>query len=269
MPRWSLPLLFAIGCQNNTGIVIGDTDTDVAADTDVPIDEHHEFDGANLRITSPESGAFLFLEDPRTFTAVVRDATGAVMPYTDVAWSSDADSAWVPVGDNFLDEDLAPGVHNITAEADLPNGDRVAHTIGGVRLQSKWTGLYTGLFTTSLNVTIQNTPITVTCSGVATIGVDRLGGTATGSSDCLLALSTFNIPASFLFDLTNDNGALTGTAGADLGFLGSIPFPASGSIDPTTHDLALTFGGDLPPSGSGNTLDGSVDSTRVSLDPPE
>lgn len=266
MPRWSLLALFAVGCTGNTGIILGDSDT-ADLDTDPPVDPHHEYDGANLRITSPESGAFLFLEDPRTFSAVVRDANAAVMPFTDIHWSSDADATWVPVGDSFEDTALAPGVHNITAEAALPNGDRVAHTIGGVRLQSRWTGTYTGLFTTSVNVTIQNTPVTLTCSGAATLGVDRLGATATGDSNCLLAISTFSIPAAFAFDLTNDNGALSGAAAVDLGFLGTFQIgDASGTIDPSSYDLALTFNGAMPQNG---TIDGSVDATRVSLDPPQ
>ncbi len=254
MSRLSLvfPLVALVGCTGGAVLSDGETDSDPFA----------AYDGADLRITEPGSGDLLLIEEAHTFTAEVRGADGVVMPYDDIAWSSSADAAWLPTGATFLDETLAPGMHDITAEASLPNGDRVAHTIGGVRLQSKWAGTYAGLFSSAVHTQYQNTPITVTCSGAATMVVDLLGETATGGADCVLALNGFDVPASYVFDLVNDDGALTGTAELDL-MLTTVPYEATGSIDPETFELTLAFGGEIPVIG---TTDGSVAADRVSLD---
>ena len=225
-------------------------------------DEFAAYDGANLRITEPGSGDRLMIEEAHTFTAELRDASDVVMPYDDIAWSSSADAAWLPTGATFSDDTLAPGMHDITAEATLPNGDRVAHTIGGVRLQSKWAGTYAGLFSSNVHTQYQNQPITVTCSGAATLMVDLLGERATGGADCVVSLNGNDVPVAYTFELTNEDGDLTGTAILDLAFA-QVPFEATGTIDPDTFELNLAFGGDIPVIG---TTDGTVAADRVSLD---
>jgi hypothetical protein len=253
--RFPLIVLLA-GC---TGGVISDGDTDTDADP------FAAYDGADLRITAPGSGDLLFLEEEQHFAAEVRDSAGGAMAFDEIAWTSSADAAWLPTGATFSEPALVPGMHEITAEASLPNGDRVAHTIGGVRVQSKWAGTYAGLFTSAVHTEYQNTPITVTCTGAATLTVDLLGEHATGTSDCLLSLNGVDVPASYLFELDNDDGELTGTANLDLLFT-EVPYEATGSIDPETFVLTIAFAGDIPVVG---TVEGGVDADRVSLDVTE
>lgn len=248
-----LPLVLPLALAACTGgAVLSDGDSD----------EFAAYDGADLRITAPGSGDLLLIEESHTFTAEVRDAAGVVMPYDAIAWSSSADAAWVPTGATFEDDTLAPGLHELTAEASLPNGDRVAHTIGGVRLQSKWAGTYAGLFTSAVHTQYQNQPITITCAGAAALVVDLLGEDVTGGADCVISLNGNDVPVTYVFELQNDDGELTGTANLDLLFT-EVPYEATGAIDPETFELTLAFGGEIPVLG---TTDGAVAADRVSLD---
>lgn len=251
------PLLFVLGgCEG--GVLIADTDTDVeVVDSDTE-DPNAIYDGATLRIVSPSSGAFLALEEPRTFTAELLDAAGEPLDYDGVTWKSSSDLGWAATGLSFPDTALHAGLHDITAEAELPNGDRLAYTAGGILLQSKWAGTYAGLFSGSISAEYQGTPIVVTCTGAALVVIDATGENGDGTSDCLISLNGFDIPASFVFDLTNDNGQLAGSVAADIGIT-TIPFDATGTLE-ESGALSLTFGGNV----FIGDLDGSVSADRIS-----
>jgi hypothetical protein len=252
-----LPLFVA--CETNTGIVEIEGEGEGEGELVEEEPDYSEYDGATLRIVEPASGAFLALEETHTFTAALRGADGAEMAYDDIAWSSSSDTEWAHVGGAFEDNALDVGIHDLTAEVELPNGDRLAHTVGGVLVQSMYAGTYAGLF--SANVTYD--VYTVTCSGAALLVVDPYGKNATGTANCLIALQGYEIEAAYLFDLDNNAGQLTGTASADFGGFFEYPFDATGTLNPETDTLELTFGGDFFGM---MTIDASVGTERVSLD---
>ena len=71
----------------------------------------------------------------------------------------------------FDAEGLDLGTHALTIVVDLPNGDRVAHSVAGVKVQSEIAGTYAGLF--SVDGTVNN--ITITCTGAAVMVLDARG----------------------------------------------------------------------------------------------
>lgn len=257
MSRWLLlvvPLAFA--CKSDSNVI------DVAdGETDDP-DAYSEFDGANLRIVRPLSASFLPLEEPHPFEAALTDAAGAPLAFEEVVWSSSVDADWAMTGLAFEDTTLGVGVHDITAEVELPNGDRLAHTVGGVRLQSIYAGTYAGLFSADIEFEYDGTPYTVTCSGAAILVVDAYGEKATGDAQCLLSLMGYDIDATYTFDMDNDEGELTGTASADLMFT-TYDFEATGELDPDDKTLHIAFGGDVMGQGS---IDANVDTSQISLE---
>lgn len=245
--------LFAVACRGEGGIVnIGDSDSDAEPQVD--------YANAVLRILTPTSGAFLALEEPHRFTAEVVDEAGAPLDFTDVTWTSSAQPAWAPIGLNITDKPLDVGLHDVTAQAALPNGDRLAYTIGGVRVQSWYAGTYAGLF----NADVVTNGIAVVCGGAALIYVDVRGEKATGTAECTVGFNGIDIPVAFVFDLDNDAGDLSGVANVDFGFF-EVPLDATGSLDRVAGTAEITFGGDVYGFA---TIDGTVDADRVSLDVP-
>ena len=236
-----------------------DTDTDTGTDTDTqpPEDDFSEYDDATLRIITPGSGDFLALESAASFEAELTDVNGDPLDYDEIVWTSSEDLSWVGLGLEFEDDQLDIGLHDITAEVDLPNGDRLAHTVGGVLVQSEYAGTYTGIF--SAEVELEGIP--VACAGAATIVVEPYGETASGDAECLINLLGFETELLYLFELENDEGSIQGTAAADLFGLFELPFEATGTLEADGH-LEFTFGGDL-----GFILfDGGVDADRISLE---
>ena len=67
---------------------------------------------------------------------------------------------------------------------------------------------------------------------------------------------------SYLFDLTNDGGALAGDSSIDIGGFFQYDMATTGSLDPDAGVLTLAFSGGADPI----LIDGSVDADRVSLD---
>ena len=164
-------LLLLLACDPDYKITTGDSGTfaDGTADSGPSQEELDAiWDGARLVIDSPQSGAFLPLGTSSQFKATVYDKDGNATDFDDVGWSSDVDTAWSLLGHDVTDSTLSVGRHAITAEADLPNGDRLAYTVGGVLVQSPYAGIYTG--TMSMNVAYDT--YQVGCSGAANFTVE-------------------------------------------------------------------------------------------------
>lgn len=244
------PLLFA--CAPETGVI------DIGDDVEDP-DAFSEYDGATLRIVSPASGSFLAIEQAHGFEVALIGADGAPLAFEDVNWTTNVSQDWTRTGLAFEESEIPVGLHDITAEVTLPNGDRLAHTVGGVLVQSMYAGTYVGLF--SADVTYD--AYTVTCSGAATIVVDPYGEVATGGATCILALMGYEMEADYTFDLENDEGELSGTANADIGGFFEFPFEADGLLDPEANTLDIAFAGDL---GGMALIDAEVGTERISLD---
>ncbi len=254
MRTWKFcSLVLMVACKGNVGVIdVGDSD----ADTDP---DFTAYDNATLRVVSPKSGDFLALEEAHAFEATLTGADALPLDFTDVTWESSADSAWAPVGLSFSDDTLNVGRHDITAEASLPNGDRLAYSVGGVLIQSWYAGTYTGLF--SSNTTYDT--YVIACSGAATLVVEATGKKATGSADCLISFNGFDLPAAYNFDLDNDDGELTGVANADIGGFWEVPFDATGRLDRVAGTMTIAFSGAVFDT---LTIDATVDTERVSLD---
>jgi hypothetical protein len=263
--RHAALFLLLSACGGTTGVIaVGDTDSVGNPDEHDTgtIPDYSEYDNATLRIVTPTSGAFLALEESHEFVAELLGEDGAPLDFDGITWSSSVDDAWDHSGRTFEDQTLSVGLHDITAQVSLPNGDRLAYTAGGVLVQSWYAGTYAGLFSADVTFDYQGTPVTVTCSGDALLVVEPMGEHATGDSTCLLSLMGFDLPADFVYDLDNDDGDLTGTANVDLGFF-QVPFDATGTLDRDAHTLDIAFAGSLATFGD---MSATVGTTRVSLD---
>jgi hypothetical protein len=213
---------------------------------------------ATLEVLSPQSAEFIFLGEETLFEAAIFDEDGNELEFTEIEWSSSEDSSWIQSGDSFYDT-LIAGRHAITAQAKLPNGDRLSYVAGGVLVQHPNAGIYAG--TTSIDVTINySPPITVSCSGGVTVTIDTAGEFGTGQGDCIVNINGADIPSSYLFDLELVEDVVGGTAALDL-WLIQQAFPLVGSVGD----------GELTASWNDSILSGyidvvgTLDLTRVSL----
>jgi len=231
---------------------VTDTDTDVEDDTSI-------YDGSTLRILEPASGDFLPLGEWQVFRAALYDASGAEMDYDDIQWSSSVDPTWKPLGRLVEDGALGVGIHDLTAQVELPNGDRLAHTVGGVLVQSAFAGTYVGLFTSDVTYDAYTTA----CSGSATLIVDPFGEIVSGDATCIASLMGYDAELTYLFDLDNTHGTVTGTVSADIFGWFEYDFDASGTLFPQTSGLQITFGGDVY---SMLAVDGALEAERISMD---
>ncbi len=262
----SLFLLLAplFACQNGVKVSTGDTaglDLDSAGDTgsggdDTADSDWHEYDGATLVILSPASGDFLPWSEDATFAAEIHAADGTVMDFDAISWSSDVDAAWGVTGSNVVDNMLDVGTHALTATANLPNGDRLAYTIGGVLVQSPYSGIYTG----TLVIDASYDTYALGCSGATTLTVDAYGETVTGDAGCLLSLGGYDIDTAYIFDYANDAGVLSGSSSIDLGFY-QYDIDTEGTLD-TDGNLEAEFTTDI----AGFGIAGTLTATRVTRD---
>lgn len=188
--------------------------TDTAAEAQAELDEL--WSDASLVIESPASASFLPYGEDADFVATVYDKNGVATDFSDITWRSDIDTDWGIVGPAQTDSALDVGIHAITAEARLPNGDRLASTVGGILVQSIYAGVYVGDLQVNVSGEYDGQTIAVGCSGPLTLVVDAYGEVATGDAGCLISLFGYDLDTTYLFDLQNDEGDLSGEAAIDL-----------------------------------------------------
>lgn len=212
-----------------------------ALDTGSVIEEEEDlaqWDDAELIVTSPESGSFVSIEEGGEFSAVLVNAEGEELEFEEIQWTLVQDDGWDAVGSDFTDV-LPIGVHDVRAKAELPNGDRVSYTVGGVLSQSEYAGTYTG----SLVVDLISEQLSTACSGAATATVERDGEVVLGEANCFLSFAGFDIDGVYDIDANNDLGDMDGQIALDIfGF--AVPLDLEGSV---TEDGVLvgSFSGDL------------------------
>ncbi len=258
----SAALLYSLSACQSQYVVEGG-DEEIGSDTPVAEEEEDTsmWDGATMVVTSPLSGSFLPYEEAASFSAVITGADGVVMEFDDITWLSDVDAVWALTGAALEDATLDVGTHALTATAILPNGNRLAYSVGGVLVQSAYTGIYTGTLQVNTTAAYNGTEYAAGCSGAITLVVDAYGDTATGDAGCLLSLLGYELDTSYVFDLENDGGTLSGDASLDLSFY-QIDIGATGTL--TEEGAAeLTFSQDVY---GYLQVDGAVDATRVSRD---
>ena len=236
-----------------------DQDTLPATETE-EVEDFSEWDGAMLEIVYPASGDFLPWGEANPFSARVVDPEGEDLGFEDIHWTSDIDSAWAPVGASFDDLDLDVGTHTLTATAELPNGDRLAYSLGGVLVQSIYAGTYAG----TLTVATEYDGYAVACSGSTTLVVDVYGEGVAGDANCLLLLSysgyDLELDLAYVSHITNDDGAPGGELAAEVwGY--ELPVEFDGSLT-TDGQLEGGFESDV----LGVILTGELSADRISRD---
>jgi hypothetical protein len=220
-----------------------------------------EYDGATLVVRAPASGDFLPYGEEADFEAVVISAEGEELDFDDIAWTSDVDGAWTPVGGRFGDDSLDVGTHALTATAELPNGDRLAYTIGGVLVQSAYAGVYAGELVVNVAIDYDGTTYEVGCSGSTTIVIDAYGETVDGDAGCLLSLMGYDLDTTYLLELENDEGELSGITAVDLSWF-QYDMDTEGEVS-EEGELTGTFSDDVYGYAQ---LDGTLTATRISRD---
>lgn len=237
-----------------------DTDSTTDETTDSTTQDFSEYDGATLVILSPSSGDFLLWEQSQEFSAAIYDVDGEPLDFDGITWTSDVDDGWDREGSAFSDDSLDVGTHALTATAELPNGDRLVYTIGGVLVQSEYAGTYTG----SVDIEGAYTGYAIGCSGAALLYIDAYGEEAWGDASCLISVLGFDLDMAFLFDLENDYGDLNGDASVDIS--GWFEWPFEMDADLTEEgDVSSEFEieyGDL-------AVSGGMDLTRLSRETQE
>ncbi len=216
------------------------------------------YDGAALHIIGPTSGQFVTYDRVHDFEAELVAADGTVLEFEDIEWSSNRQPNWFHEGSYFQDRTLEVGVHAVTAEGILPNGDHVAHTVGGLLVQAYGGGTYAGIM--RVNGNVQGLPIS--CTGASVVWVDQYGEKGVGNGECLVFLLALSVPLQYVFDLDiTEVGVISGEVGIDLAGWFTYNFPAEGQLDPANYGIDATFVGDVPLIG---TLSGSFEGPRVS-----
>lgn len=190
--------------------------------------DYSEYDGATLQIVSPQSGEFYPLGEGVPFEAHVLAADGSELPFDGIQWTTDIDSSWSGSGSRFTD-DLTVGLHDISAVAALPNGDRLGWTVGGVLVQAEDAGTYVGDLSVDFTVDYNGTVVTTTCFGAATVIVDAWGQVATGDSSCNVSLLGYELNTTYQFDFDVADQQLDGQAILDL-VLFQSQFDATGAV---------------------------------------
>jgi hypothetical protein len=279
--RRALPFLVLLSACSQSAAVLIDEDTSAPTDTgtapivvdtavgegwtdeasawtDEPTEpDYSVYEGAYARIASPQAGDLVPIGELQTYTVEVRNPDNVVLTPTAVIWQSNIDPDFQGSEASFETDVIDPGVHTITALVDLPNGQRLAHSIAGVRVQDKAAGTYAGLF--SVDGTVNR--ITITCTGNAILEFGDLGFVGEGDADCLVSLLGIDVPMTWLFELENTAGVIDGTGGVDLlgWFTYDIPV-TGGTLDADAGTLEVDFAGPIPLFGE---LSAFLDAQRV------
>ena len=268
-----LPALLSLcACSPDYGVKIPtealdgsvlDPDDDTEATEEEEEAEEEDFsmyEGAMIRILEPESGTFIPWDEDNDFVAIIETPDGDELEFDEIDWHSDADDEWSISGADVSDDSIDVGRHNITAEVVLPDGSRLAHTVGGVLVQHEDAGTYVGDMVLSMDANLGETPVGTSCVGAAIIVVDEYGETATGDSACtldLLGYATFEVDHGFEYDL--DEEELDGSAYVNIPFVGiALPFGSDGFIE--DGEIATAWEGGV--SGFLD-LSGTLEATRI------
>ncbi|MFT5686664.1 MAG: hypothetical protein ACI8RZ_007620 [Myxococcota bacterium] len=222
-------LSLLLGCQNYELASTEDGSLDSSADSIIEEDTS-DWDGAWMEVLTPSSGDFLPLDEDSDFEAVIYYADGTEADFGDIQWSTDADEGWALLGSAIVDDSLDVGEHDITAEALLPNGDRLVYTMGGILVQHEDAGTYVGNVKVDVTLAYDGVDYSAGCTGAVTIIVDVYGESALGDSTCTLSLLGYDQDTSYGFDLEVDEGDVSGAAEVDLSLF-AYDFDMDGDLE--------------------------------------
>lgn len=186
--------------------------------------------GARLVVFEPESPSIHYIGESVPLLAEVHDANGVVLGFDDIVWNADAVGPTLHVGADG-EVELSPGLYQIMATATLPDGDHLQATIGGVRVQSRWTGNYSGNVTMVLSVMFQGIPLSPACVGALELRVDYDGETidvTDGTCSLNAIITTFDV--TYTIDGQFHNGVGEGTIDYEIGGLFKLSFDWTGAF---------------------------------------
>lgn len=191
------------------------------------------YDQARLEILAPASASIHPLGEPLALRAEVTDPAGVALPVDDVVWLADASEP--PLLEGLAGEvELPAGIYELGATVQLPNGDRLQTTVGGVRVQARWTGEYTGDVVLVVDAQLPNgSPLLLRCEGPLGFVVSLDGTDApVEAGACTISALGQSLPATYAIEMViYPAGLVRGT----VGFAFDTPFGA--------FDLPLEWAG--------------------------
>ncbi len=222
-------------------------------------DEHPEFDSATLAVHSPVSADILFLEEPVMLDAEILDEDGNPMDFDEIVWELNDEFDPIHVG-SFGEVEIDWGIHEFIVTADLPNGDRLQTVIGGVRVQGRHSGIYSGNFQMNIDAEFQGTPVTASCLGGLDFVIDMSGENITGENGActinLFVLGEFDV--NYAVDGAVGDDDVEGDVQIDLGLF-DVPVGWEGEID--EGEMFADFAG----TAILFDFNGAIEAHRVSL----
>jgi hypothetical protein len=249
-----LPCAFAFGACAD--------ESDVGFDDEGSTGDDQAYDHAILKVHEPVAGSIYPTGAPVPVLAEVLDLDGFPLPIKDVVWRSDRLDHVLHA--TLHGELVLPvGVHEIGATVRLPNGDRLAGSVGGVRVQSAATGIYVGETVMRIEMEFEGQEVRPACIAGLAFTVDMDGERIlpqTGT--CTLELVVFSFDLEYSLDATIHGDRVHGTILYDVaGFL-KLPFDFEGTLSDGVFEAS--FAGDLtlPLVGTGS-VEGSLDAMRV------
>ncbi|MCX4246429.1 hypothetical protein [Paraliomyxa miuraensis] len=250
-------------------IIVEDDSPDDGAD-----DAHPVWDVAVLEVHEPSSPSIHPLGEPVHLLAQVWGPDGTALPVDDVGWVTSE-------GDPLLDRlegdvELPAGLHELSAVVRLPNGDRLQTTVGGVRVQAWWTGVYKGDVTIIVEAQLPTGgPLALRCEGPLdfTVGLDGRDAPVEDGG-CTISVLGQNFEASYAIEIVvYPAGLVRGTVllALDTPFGAfDLPLEYAGAFYDDRFSAGLSGQVDLPFVGAAD-LSGSLHAMLVDryVDPDE
>lgn len=180
-----------------------------ASSGDAP--DYSDYDDARLVVLQPESASIQELGRAIHLEALVRQLEGPPLPADDVSWVTEDDQFLLDTLEG--DVELPPGIHDLRAIARLPNGDRLETTVGDVRVQARWTGVYAGQMELNVEVDVQGLPLAPRCAGPLDMQVGFDGrDVAVEDGACTIDVFGQTFEATYVIDVVvYDAGLVRGT----------------------------------------------------------
>jgi len=233
------------------------------------------YDDARLEVSGPASAAIFELGHAVPLRARVHAPSGATLPEpADAGWM--LDDGTIVLDGLEGDVELPAGVHDLRAFARLPNGDRLETTVGDVRVQARWTGVYEGEVELTVALDLPGVPMTPRCVGPLDLRVGFDGREVeVPEGTCSLDVfgQTFEGTYAVVDVVVYPAGLVRGVVDFDFDSpLGPIAFPIewAGAFYDDRFSAGLSDTVALGPVGQAE-VSGSLQATRVDryLDPEE
>jgi hypothetical protein len=198
-------------------------------------------DGAHLEVFEPQSPSIHYVGQAVPLLAEVRDVEDLWVDFEPIVWTAAGYDPTLMVGSQG-EVELAPGYYDVVATARLPDGQRLESTVGGVRVQTRWSGIYAGDVVMALAVEFQGFPLSPTCVGALDMRVDYDGEQVQmEAGTCALDVFVLQLEGGITLTGEFENGTGHGTIDYDLGGFLSLSFEWTGGF--VEDRFVGTFGG--------------------------